>query len=117
MHAATLPGGLEDLGDGGLDALMAVADDQLDATQAPPVQAAQELGPERLGLRVPDLQTEHLALAVGVHADRHYYGHANDAPGLPGLHIGRVDPQVRPVAFDLTVQEGSDALVEFAAQA
>jgi hypothetical protein len=54
--------------------------------------------PRRLGLRVPDLQTEHLALAVGVDADRHYHGHADDATGLPRLHVGGVDPQVRPVA-------------------
>ena len=47
--------------------------------QTAPVQAAQELGPERLGLRGADLEPEHLTLTVGVHADRHYYRHAHDA--------------------------------------
>src|SRR5450755_2612018 len=112
---AALPGGFEDLGDGRLDALVAVADHQLDATQAAPVQAAQELGPEGLGFRVPDLQAEHLALALGVDPHRHYHGHAHDASGLPGLHVGRVDPQVRPVALDLAVEERADPLVELAA--
>jgi hypothetical protein len=53
VHPATLPGGLEDLGDGGLDALVAVADDELDAAQAAPVQAAQELRPEGFSLLAP----------------------------------------------------------------
>ena len=116
MHPAALPSGLEDLGDGRLDALVAVADDQLDTAQAPPVQAAQELGPERLGLGVPDLQAEHLALAVGIDAHRHYHRHADDPSSLACLDVGRVDPQVRPVALDRSVQERADALVEFAAQ-
>ena len=42
-----------------------IADDELDAAQTTPVQAPQKLGPERLGLRVPDLQPEHLALEIG----------------------------------------------------
>ena len=33
VDAATLPGGGEDLGDGGLDALMGVRNDELDAAQ------------------------------------------------------------------------------------
>ncbi len=66
--------------------------------------------------RAPDLQAEHLALALGVHAHRHYHRHADDAPGLARLDVGGVDPQVRPVAFDLAVQERADALVELAAQ-
>ena len=117
VHPAALPSGLEDLGDGRLDALVAVADDELDATQAAPVQAAQELGPERLGLRVPGLQPEHLALAVGVDAHRHYHGHADDPAGLAGLDVGGVDPQVRPITLDRSVQERADTLVELAAQA
>jgi hypothetical protein len=34
VHAAPLPGGVEDLADGGLDALMGVGDNQLDAAQS-----------------------------------------------------------------------------------
>src|SRR5664280_1287046 len=55
-------------------------------------------------------------VAVGVNTDGHYYRHADDSPGLACLDVGRVDPQVRPVAFDLAIQEGADPLVELAAQ-
>ena len=95
---------------------MAVADDQLDATQAPPVQAAQELGPEGLGFRVPDLQTQDLAIAFGIDAHGDYCGHTDDATRLACLDVGRVDPQARPVAFDRAVEERAHPLVGFAAQ-
>jgi hypothetical protein len=45
-----------------------VADDQLDAVQAALAQVAQELGPERLGLAVPDRAAQHLPAAVSAHA-------------------------------------------------
>ena len=64
MHAAALPGGIQDLADRGLDALMGVGDYQLHAAQAPPRQLAQERGPERLRLGRPDVEAEHLAPAV-----------------------------------------------------
>jgi hypothetical protein len=70
---------LKTLATAGLDPLVAVADDELDPAQTSAVQAPQELGPERLGLRVPDLDAEHLALPVGVDGDRHYHRHADDA--------------------------------------
>jgi len=101
MDPTTLPAGLQDLGDGRLDALVAVADDELHTAQATAVQAAQELRPEGLGLRSADLQAQHLAVTVGVHADGHYDRHADDASGLARLHIGGIDPQVGPVALDL----------------
>jgi hypothetical protein len=43
-------------------------------------------------------------------------GDADDPSGLAGLDVGRVDPQVRPVALDRPVQERAHALVELAAQ-
>src|SRR5205814_10045753 len=117
VHAAALPGRLEHLGCRGLDAFVAVADHEFHATQAAPVQAAQELGHERLGFAGADLQAQHFALTFGVHAYSDYYGHAHDTPGLARLHVRGVDPQVRPVALDLAVQERANTLVEFAAQA
>jgi hypothetical protein len=36
---------------------------------------------------------------------------------LAHLHVGRVDPQVRPATFDRPVEERMDPLVDFAAQA
>jgi hypothetical protein len=78
----------------------------LNATQDASIQASEELGPERFSLAGADLQPEHLALAIGAHADRHYHRHAHDAPGLARLDVRGVDPQVRPVALDLAVEEG-----------
>jgi hypothetical protein len=43
--------------------------------------------------------------------------HTDDAPGLPRLHVGGIDPQVRPVAFQGPVEERADALVDLRAQA
>ena len=85
VHPTTLPGGLEHLAGRRLDALMAVADHEPDATQASAVEAAQELRPERFGLRGTDLQSQHLALTVGIDAHSHYYGHADDAHRLRAL--------------------------------
>ena len=64
------------------------------ALQATPVQAAQELRPEGFSLQDANLQAQHLAR----------------------LDVGGIDPQVRPVALDLAVQEGALALVELSAQ-
>jgi hypothetical protein len=61
VDAATRPGRAQHLGDGGLDALVGVGDHQLDASQAPASQFAQEVGPEGLGLGGPDRHAQHLA--------------------------------------------------------
>jgi hypothetical protein len=53
VHAAALPRGVQHLGDGRLDALMSIGDDELDATQTAPCELAQKLRPERLGLGRP----------------------------------------------------------------
>ena len=50
--------------------------------------------------------SEHFAHALGVHGDGDNYGLGDDPSGLPRLHIGRIDPQVRPVPFDRTSKEG-----------
>jgi hypothetical protein len=44
VHAATLPGGIQNLGDGGLQPFMRIRDKQLDPTQITAGEAAQELG-------------------------------------------------------------------------
>ncbi len=64
MNPATLPCGAENLGDGRLEAFVRIGDDELDAAQSAPGQLAQELGPDRLGLRGADLHAQHLAPAV-----------------------------------------------------
>jgi hypothetical protein len=47
-HAAALPGGADGAEDRGLEALVRVGDDQLEAAQTAPDQALQEPGPEGL---------------------------------------------------------------------
>ena len=116
VDAAALPGGVHHLGDGGLDALVGVGDDELDAAQAAAPQLAQELGPEGLGFGGADVHAEHLAPPVGVDADRDDHGDRDDAAVAAHLHVGRVDPDIGPVAFDRAVEEGLDPLVDLLAQ-
>jgi hypothetical protein len=47
VNAAALPAGIEHAGDGRLDALMGVTDDELHPGEAAPHQVAQEARPER----------------------------------------------------------------------
>jgi len=95
-----------------LQAFVAVADHELDAAQTPPRQRAQEGRPERLGLGWPDLEAEHLATPVGVDANSDYHGNGHDPPGLTHLHVGRVDPQIRPRALDRPIEERLHTLVD-----
>ncbi len=63
MNTAPLPRSGEHFRHGGLDALMRIGNDELDAAQASPRQLAQELRPDRLGLGRADLHAQHLASA------------------------------------------------------
>src|SRR5271154_5587963 len=92
VNPAALPGGVDQLGDRRLDALVGIGDDQLDAAQAPPSQLAQELGPEGLGLRGADVHAEHLAPPVRVHADGDDHGDRDDAMVAAHFDVGRVEP-------------------------
>ena len=96
VNPAPLPGGAENLRDGGLDSFVRVRDHQLHAPQATPGQLAQELGPDRLGLRCAYFQAQHLAPAVGVHADGDDDGDRDDPPAAPDREIGRIDPEAGP---------------------
>ena len=92
VHAAALPGCLQYLRRRGFQALVGIGDDKLHPTQATAGERAQEARPERLSLRRPDRHTEHFAHAIGVHGDRDYHRHRDDAPGLADLQVGGVDP-------------------------
>ena len=96
---------------------MGVGDDQLDAAQAAPGQAAQELHPERLGLAMAGGHAEHLAPAVGINADGDNDGGGDDAVVAPDLDVGGVQPDIRPIPLDGAGEEGVYALVDLAAQA
>ena len=79
-------------------------------------QGAQEVPPERIRFAWTDSQTKHLTHAIGVYGDGNYYGLRHDPAGLPRLHVGRIDPQVRPVAAERPIKERVDALVDLGAQ-
>src|SRR5262249_19671018 len=72
--------------------------------------------PERLGLGRTDVETENLAPAVCVDADRNDHGDRYNAPVLPHLHVGGADPQIRPVPFHRAIEEGLHLLVDLFAQ-
>ena len=78
-------------------AAVGVGDHQLDPAQAARVQAAQELGPEHLGLAVADRGPEHLAAPVGADAGGDHDGLGDHPPADPGLAVGRVEEHVREV--------------------
>ncbi len=96
---------------------MGVADDELDPAQAAVAQVAQELGPERLGLAVPDLAAQHFPSAVGADAGGDH-DRLGDHPTVEAdLAVGRVQEHVgegllleRPAApgRDLAVELGAD---------
>jgi hypothetical protein len=99
----------------GLEAGVGVGDDQLHPAQAPRPQRAQERGPERAVLAVPDIEPQHLAVPVGGHPGGHGLGH--DPVVHPGLavdgvqeHVGERHPGQAPVPEhrDLGVQVGAD---------
>jgi len=115
MDPASLPRRAQHLGGRGLEPLMRVGDHQPHTAQAAAHQRAQELGPERLRFRRTDRHAEHLASAIGVHGDRDYHRHRDDPARLAHLHVGRVDPQVRPVALERPLQEGVDPPVDLLA--
>ena len=107
---------------------MRVRDHQLHAAQPTSGELAQEVGAEGLGFRGPDRHAEHFTPAVGVDADGDDHRHGNDPADLADLHVGGVDspgphaarcmgwPKIRPVAFERTVEERADPLVDLLAQ-
>ena len=117
VDAAALPSGVHHFGHRGLDALVGVRDHELDAAQAAPGELAQEVGPERLGLRRTDIHAKDFAAAVTVDADRYDHRHRDDATILAHLHVGRVDPEIGPLALDGTVEKRADPFVDLLAKA
>lgn len=94
---------------------MGVEYDQFGTSQAPAGLRAQELRPNRLGLRSADLHAQNFAPTVTVDADSNYNGDRDNAPATANLQIGGVDSQIWPVALDRPVQEGLDLAVDLLA--
>ena len=116
VNAAALPGGFEHAGDGGLEAGMGIADHQPDPAKAPGAQGAKELGPERFCLRGADAQADDLPSALGVRCHGDYRRDRHDPAALAHLEVGRIQPDIRPLAGERTVQELANALIDVLAQ-
>ena len=116
MHTAALPGRIEDLGYSCFQAFVGVGDDQLHAPQATSHEAAQEVCPERLGLRWPNPHAQDFAATVSVHGHGDYYGDRDDASGLPHFDVGGIDPEVGPVTFKWPIKKRMNAFINLACQ-
>ena len=62
------------------------------------------------------MQPDDLAFAVGVDRHSDYRRHRDDAAALALLQVGRVQPQIRPLAGERPVEERMHALVDLLAQ-
>ena len=85
MHPAALPRRAKHLGDCRLDALMRVADHQLDPAQPAARELAQELRPERLRLGRADIEAQNLAADIAVDTDGNDGGDRDDPIVLANL--------------------------------
>jgi hypothetical protein len=93
VHGAALPRHAEDLRQRGFQVGMRVADGELDADQAARDERAQELAPERLGLRGADVEADDLAAARLVDGVRD-----DDALACNTVVLGLVNPGTRALA-------------------
>src|SRR5712675_826568 len=116
VHAATLPGGVQYFDNRRLEPLMRLRDHQLDAAHAAPCQRAQKLGPEGFGLGGADRDAQHLAPAVAVDGDGDDDSDRDNATIGTHLDVSRIEPEIRPVAFEGPVEERLDLVVDLSAQ-
>ena len=111
MDATSLPGGAEqDRGDGTLEPLVGIADDEPHAREATAPQGAQEGRPEGAVLGVTDGQPEHLAITLGGHAGGDDDGLGHDRGTVVGLDVGGVEEDVgeRDVTEGAVAEAGHD---------
>ena len=62
----------------------------LHAGQAAVLEVAEELGPERLALRVPDVHPQDFSVAVSTEPGGDHDGLGHDLAGLAHVDVGRV---------------------------
>ena len=85
-------------------------------TQAASGQALQEVRPEGLGFRRANAEPDDLAPSFGVGSHSDYRGDRDDASALAHLQVGRIQPQIGPLAIEGTFEERLHALVDVLAQ-
>jgi hypothetical protein len=64
----------------------------------------------------PDAKPDDLAPPIARHGHSDYCRHRDDAAAVADLKIGRVKPQIRPLAVERAVEEGAYPLVDVFAQ-
>lgn len=115
--SAALPGAAEHLGDRRLQSEVVVGDGRPHPFQAAGAQVAQEGGPSRLGLRLGDLDPDHLAPTALVHGEGDHQCLRMDVTPVPHLQVLGIEPEVGEPALRGSGAEGLDLLVELAADA
>jgi hypothetical protein len=112
VDGAALPGTAKMAGDRGLKALVGVGDDELHAAQAARDQRLEELAPERLGLRLADVDAEDLPPTRLVHAVGNHHALVDHPAAVAHLLGLAVEPQVGVVTLERALAEGLNLLVE-----
>ena len=112
VDGAALPAAAQDLGDRGLQPGVRVADGELDADQAALDQAREEVGPERLGLGLADIDREDLPAAGLMHAMRDHQRLVDHPAAVADLLDLGVQEQVRVGALQRPRPERLDVLIE-----
>ena len=95
---------------------MGIGDHQFDAAQPALGQAFDKARPERLGFGWTNAEADDLAPALGRDCHGDYRGDRDDAPAIPDLEVGGVEPEIRPLAIQWAIEEGVDPLVDVLAQ-
>ena len=112
MHAAALPSCAEHAGDGVAQAVVRIRDHQFDTLETALDQALEESGPERLGFGWAETQADDLAPSFG--RDRHgdYRCNRDDTAAIADFEVGGIEPEIRPLPVDRSVEEGAHPLID-----
>jgi hypothetical protein len=62
------------------------------------------------------VQADDLPLALGVYRHGDYRGDRDDAAALALLEVGGVEPEIRPLASERAIEEGTDTIIDVLAQ-
>ena len=121
VHPAALPGAaLEHPLDRRRQPQMGIGDHRPRAREAALLERAQELAPEAFGLAVAYGNSEHLAVAEGVDADRHHHRRGADlhVAAETAVEIGGVEVDVRKAGMlQRPAEKGFHLLIEALADA
>jgi hypothetical protein len=116
MNPAPLPGRAQDPADRRLQTLMRVRDHQLGAAKASADEALQERRPEDLCLGWSDVQPNYFPFTLGAHRHSDYHRDRPDLTAFTLLEVGRIEPQIRPIARERALEKGGHPVVDILAQ-